>query len=64
MTAAPLPEMAQNWNPRVDDLVQWPRDVRIADLQKMSQVKRVSVMQCAAKDRFLYAARQKVAAGQ
>jgi sulfite oxidase len=63
-TAAPPAEMVKNWNLRVDGLVQRPRDVSIADLQKMPQVKRVSVLQCAGNGRSFYAAKQKVGGGQ
>src|SRR5690606_18294910 len=45
-------------------LVQRPRIVTIADLQKMPQEKRVSVIQCAGNGRSYYAAKQKVAGGQ
>ena len=38
--------------------------VTIADLQKMPQEKRVSVLQCAGNGRSFYAAKQKVAGGQ
>jgi DMSO/TMAO reductase YedYZ molybdopterin-dependent catalytic subunit len=44
--------------------VQRPRDVSLADLQKMDQVERVSVLQCAGNGRSFYAAKQKVAGGQ
>jgi sulfite oxidase len=63
-TAAPSADMVKNWNLRVDGLVQRPRDVSIADLQKMPQVKRVSVLQCAGNGRAFYAAKQKVGGGQ
>jgi len=61
---APPADIVNNWNLRVDGLVQRPRDVKIADLQKMPQEKRVSVMQCAGNGRSFYAAKQKVAGGQ
>jgi sulfite oxidase len=63
-TAAPPAELVNNWNLHVDGLVERPRDVKIADLQKMPQVKRVSVLQCAGNGRSFYAAKQKVAGGQ
>jgi len=63
-TAAPSADVVKNWNLRVDGLVQRPRDVKIADLQKMPQVKRVSVLQCAGNGRSFYAGKQKVAGGQ
>jgi sulfite oxidase len=63
-TAAPSAELVKNWNLRVDGLVERPRDVKIADLEKMPQVKRVSVLQCAGNGRSFYAAKQKVAGGQ
>jgi sulfite oxidase len=60
-TAAANPE---NWTIRIDGLVQRPRTVSVADLAKMDQVKRVSVMQCAGNGRSYYAAKEKVAGGQ
>jgi sulfite oxidase len=63
-TAAPPAELVNNWNLRVDGLVERPRDVKIADLQKMPQEKRVSVLQCAGNGRSFFAAKQKVAGGQ
>ncbi|SMF68929.1 sulfite dehydrogenase (cytochrome) subunit SorA apoprotein [Tistlia consotensis] len=60
-TAAPD---RKDWTIRVDGLVQRPRDVTLADLEKMGQEKRVSVIQCAGNGRSYYAARQKVAGGQ
>jgi sulfite oxidase len=61
---APSAEIVNNWNLRIDGLVQRPRDVKIAELQKMPQEKRVSVMQCAGNGRSFYAAKQKVGGGQ
>ncbi len=61
---APSAEMVKNWNLRVDGLVQRPRDVSIAELQKQPQEKRVSVIQCAGNGRSYYAAKQKVGGGQ
>jgi len=60
----PSAEMVNNWVLRVDGLVQRPRDVKIADLAKMPQVKRVSVLQCAGNGRAFFAGKQKVAGGQ
>jgi len=53
-----------DWTIRIDGLVQRPRTVSIADLAKMDQVKRVSVLQCAGNGRSYYAAKEKVAGGQ
>ena len=63
-TAAPSADIVKNWNIRVDGLVERPRDVKIADLAKMPQEKRVSVLQCAGNGRAFYAEKQKVAGGQ
>ena len=63
-TGAPPADMVRNWTIRFDGLVQRPRTVTIADLQKMPQEKRVSVLQCAGNGRSFYAARQKVGGGQ
>ncbi len=60
-TAAPD---RKDWTLRVDGLVQRPRIVALSDLEKMDQVKRVSVLQCAGNGRSFYAAKQKVAGGQ
>ena len=60
-TAAPD---RKDWILRVDGLVQRPRSVGLPDLEKMDQVKRVSVLQCAGNGRSFYAAKQKVAGGQ
>ncbi len=54
----------KDWTLRVDGLVERPRAVKLADLEKMGQVKRVAVMQCAGNGRSFYAAKQKVAGGQ
>ena len=62
--APPSAEMVKNWTIRVDGLVQRPRTVTIADLQKQPQEKRVSVLQCAGNGRAYYAAKQKVGGGQ
>ncbi len=63
-TAAPPADIVKNWNIRVDGLVERPRDVSIADLQKQPQEKRISVLQCAGNGRAFYAAKQKVGGGQ
>lgn len=63
-TAAPSAEIVDRWNLRLDGLVERPRDVTIADLRKLPQVKRVSVLQCAGNGRSYYAAKQKLAGGQ
>jgi sulfite oxidase len=63
-TQPPSAEMVKNWTLRVDGLVERPRTVTIADLQKMPQEKRVSVLQCAGNGRAYYAAKQKVGGGQ
>jgi sulfite oxidase len=60
-TAAPS---RPDWTIRIDGLVGRPRTVTIADLEKMDQVKRVSVLQCAGNGRSYYAAKEKVAGGQ
>ena len=63
-TSPPSADMVKNWTIRVDGLVQRPRTVTIADLQKQPQEKRVSVLQCAGNGRAYYAAKQKVGGGQ
>lgn len=63
-TSPPSAEMVKNWTIRVDGLVQRPRTVTIADLQKQPQEKRISVLQCAGNGRAYYAAKQKVGGGQ
>jgi len=63
-TSPPSADMVKNWTIRVDGLVQRPRTVTIADLQKQPQEKRVSVLQCAGNGRSYYAAKQKVGGGQ
>ncbi len=60
----PSADMVKNWTIRVDGLVERPRTVTIADLQKQPQEKRVSVLQCAGNGRAYYAAKQKVGGGQ
>ena len=60
-TAAPT---QPDWAIRIDGLVQRPRIVTLADLAKMDQVKRVSVIQCAGNGRSYYAAKEKLAGGQ
>jgi len=63
-TAAPSSDLVKTWTIRIDGLVQRPRTVTIADLEKMGMEKRVSVMQCAGNGRSFYAAKQKVGGGQ
>jgi sulfite oxidase len=58
-TAAPSAEVVQAWTIRVGGLVQRPKTIRVADLAQMSQVKRVSVMQCAGNGRSYYWAKAK-----
>jgi sulfite oxidase len=55
---------AKDWTLRVDGLVQRPRTVKLADIERMDRVKRVSVLQCAGNGRSYYAAKQKVGGGQ
>ena len=54
----------KDWTLQIDGLVQRPREVKLADIEKMGQVKRVAVMQCAGNGRSYYAAKQKVGGGQ
>jgi sulfite oxidase len=63
-TSAPSAEIVKNWKVRVGGLVQRPRELTIADLEKMPQEKRQSVLQCAGNGRAYYAAKQKVGGGQ
>ncbi len=63
-TAAPPADLVKGWSVRFDGLVQRPRTLTIADLQKMGMEKRVSVIQCAGNGRSFYAAKQKVGGGQ
>jgi DMSO/TMAO reductase YedYZ molybdopterin-dependent catalytic subunit len=60
-TAAPN---RPDWTIRIDGLVARAREVKISDLEKMDQVQRVSVLQCAGNGRSYYAAKEKVAGGQ
>jgi len=60
-TAAPE---FKDWTILVDGLVQRSRQVTLADLMTMDQVKRVSVMQCAGNGRSYYAAKAKAPGGQ
>jgi DMSO/TMAO reductase YedYZ molybdopterin-dependent catalytic subunit len=48
-----------NWVIHVSGLVQRPKDIRVADLEQMDHVKRVSVMQCAGNGRSYYWAKAK-----
>jgi sulfite oxidase len=63
-TAAPSEARTKAWSISFDGLVQRPRALTIADLQKMGQEKRVSVIQCAGNGRAYYAAEKKVGGGQ
>ncbi len=63
-TSAPPADIVKNWTVRFGGLVQRPRTLTIADLQKMPQEKRVAVLQCAGNGRSYYAAKQKVGGGQ
>jgi sulfite oxidase len=63
-TAAPPDALVKSWTLRFDGLVQRPRTLTIADLQKMGMEKRVSVIQCAGNGRSFYAAEKKVGGGQ
>jgi sulfite oxidase len=63
-TAAPPAELVRNWTLNVGGLVQRSRKVSIADLQKMGQEKRVSVLQCAGNGRSFFAQKQKAVGGQ
>lgn len=53
-----------DWTINIDGLVARPRQVKLADLKGMDQVKVVSVLQCAGNGRAYYAAKEKVAGGQ
>src|SRR3546814_10478801 len=44
-------DTVQNWTILVSGLVQRPKTIRVADLEQMDHVKRVSVMQCAGNGR-------------
>jgi sulfite oxidase len=54
----------KDWTLEIDGLVARPRRVPLAEIEKMDQVKRVSVLQCAGNGRSFYAAKQKVGGGQ
>jgi len=54
----------KDWSVRIDGLVARPRDVKLTDIEKMGQEKRVAVIQCAGNGRSFYAAKQKVGGGQ
>ena len=59
-TIAPMdPHVTQEWTILVSGLVQRPKTLRVADLAKMPQVKRRSVMQCAGNGRSYYWAKAK-----
>ena len=63
-TEPPDAPRREDWQIRIDGLVERPRTLTIADLEKMDQVQRVSVLQCAGNGRSFYAAKEKVAGGQ
>ncbi len=59
-TIAPMdPSVTQQWSILVSGLVQRPKTIMVADLEKMAQVKRTSVMQCAGNGRSYYWAKAK-----
>jgi DMSO/TMAO reductase YedYZ molybdopterin-dependent catalytic subunit len=58
-TARARPEEVQAWTIEVAGRVQRPKIVRVADLEQMQRVKRVSVMQCAGNGRSYYWAKAK-----
>ena len=59
-TTAPADrETVQNWTILVSGLVQRPKTLKVADLEQMDLVKRVSVMQCAGNGRSYYWAKAK-----
>lgn len=59
-TLAPAaPQAVKEWTIDVSGLVQRPKTLRVADLEKMDQVKRTSVMQCAGNGRSYYWAKAK-----
>jgi len=59
-TTAPMDAQAtQDWTILVSGLVQRPKTIRVADLARMQQVKRTSVMQCAGNGRSYYWAKAK-----
>jgi DMSO/TMAO reductase YedYZ molybdopterin-dependent catalytic subunit len=59
-TTAPADrETVQSWTILVSGLVQRPKTIKVADLEQMDHVKRVSVMQCAGNGRSYYWAKAK-----
>lgn len=59
-TTAPADDsVVQNWSIRVGGLVNRPKIIKVADLEQMDRVKRVSVMQCAGNGRSYYWAKAK-----
>lgn len=61
-TTAPAEDsVVQNWVIRVGGLVNRPKTIKVADLEQMDRVKRVSVMQCAGNGRSYYWAKAKTA---
>lgn len=53
-TAPASAEMTRDWTILVSGLVQRPKTIKVSDLAKMEQVKRISVMQCAGNGRSYY----------
>jgi len=58
------PAQMKDWTLEIDGLVARPRTVKLADIERMGTIKRVSVLQCAGNGRSFYAAKQKVGGGQ
>lgn len=53
-TAPASAETTRDWTILVSGLVQRPKTIKVSDLAKMDQVKRISVMQCAGNGRSYY----------
>lgn len=60
-TAPASAETTRDWTILVSGLVQRPKTIKVSDLAKMDQVKRISVMQCAGNGRSYYWAKGKTA---
>lgn len=58
-TTAPGADTVRDWRIMVSGLVQRPKEVRVADLEGMTMVKRTAVMQCAGNGRSYYWAKAK-----
>lgn len=58
-TAPASAATTQDWTILVSGLVQRPKTIKVSDLAKMDQVKRISVMQCAGNGRSYYWAKAK-----